>query len=95
MRILLIILTLIVFSTSAFAKCTTNAYGRVECGNGEQASGYNANIGSAWNSGRNQNGVATTQTRRGGKAMTKNGKGVYKSPNGANCYKTAYAHGCN
>jgi hypothetical protein len=27
--------------------------------------------------------------------MTKNGRGVYKSPNGKSCYKTASRHGCN
>jgi hypothetical protein len=48
MRILLIILTLMVFLTSAFAKCTTNEYGRVECSNGAQAGGFNANTGHAW-----------------------------------------------
>lgn len=95
MRIAVIILTLMVFSSGAFAECTTNAYGRVECGNGERAGGYNTNTGNAWSSERNQNGVATTQTSRGGKAKTKNGKGVYRSPNGKNCYKTAYSHGCN
>ena len=95
MRIPLIILTLIVFSTSAFAKCTTNEYGRVECSNGAQAGGFNANTGHVWDSERSQNGIATTQTSRGGRAKTKNGKGVYRSPNGKNCYKTASSHGCS
>jgi hypothetical protein len=95
MRIAVILLTLMVFSSSAFAKCITNAYGRVECSNGEQAGGYNSRTGNSWNSERNQNGVATTQTSRGGRAKTKNGKGVYQSPSGKNCYKTAYSHGCN
>src|SRR6266436_6193370 len=31
----------------------------------------------------------------GGKAVTKNGKGVYHSPNGTNCVKTANSKGCN
>ena len=95
MRIAAIILTLMVFSTSAFAKCTTNAYGRVVCGNGEQAGGYNSNTGNAWKSEKNQYGVATTQTSKGGKAMTKNGKGVYHGANGKDCYKTANNQGCN
>ena len=95
MRIAAIILTLMVFSTSAFAECYTNARGRVVCSNGEQAGGYNAKTGNAWKSGRNQAGVATTQTSAGGEAKTKNGKGVYKSPNGKDCYKTANSHGCN
>jgi len=95
MRIALIILTLMVFSPSAFAECYTNARGRNVCGNGQEAGGYNTRTGNAWKSERNQNGVATTQTSAGGEAKTKNGKGVYQSPNGKNCYKTAYNRGCN
>jgi hypothetical protein len=95
MRIAIIILTLLVFSPDAFASCYTNAYGRVECNNGEQAGGYNPNTGNAWHSQKGQYGVNTTHTSAGGQAKTKNGKGVYKSPNGTNCYKTAYRHGCN
>lgn len=88
-------LLLMVDSTSAFASCYTNARGRVVCNNGEQAGGYNANTGTAWKSERNSNGVATTQTSRGGEAKTKNGKGVYQSPSGKDCYKSANGHGCN
>ena len=95
MRIAAIILTLMVFSTSAFAECYTNARGRVVCSNGAQAGGYNARTGNAWKSEKNQNGVATTQTSKGGEAKTKNGKGVYQSPDGKNCYKTANNYGCN
>jgi hypothetical protein len=94
-RIAAIVLTLMVFSSSAFAECVTNARGRVVCNNGEQAGGYNAKTGNACRSGRNQAGVATTQTSAGGEAKTKNGKGVYQSANGKDCYKTAYNHGCN
>ena len=95
MRIAAIFLTLMLGSSSAFADCYTNARGRVVCSNGEEAGGYNANTGTAWKSSKNSNGVATTQTSRGGEAKTKNGKGVYQSPNGKNCYKTANSHGCN
>ena len=95
MRIAIIILTLMAFSPDAFASCYTNAYGRVECNNGEQAGGYNPNTGNAWHSQKGQYGVNTTHTSAGGQAKTKNGKGVYKSPNGTNCFKTAYSHGCN
>jgi hypothetical protein len=95
MRVILIILTLTMLSTSAYAECYQNSYGRTECNNGEQAGGYNSNTGNAWKSEKNENGVATTHTSRGGKAKTKNGKGVYQSPNGKNCYKTANSHGCN
>ena len=95
MRIAVIVLTSLLFSTSAFASCYTNAYGRVECNNGSSAGGYNPNTGNAWHSQTNQNGVKTTQSSRGGYAKTKNGKGVYQSPSGKNCYKTANSHGCN
>jgi len=95
MRITIIILTLMLFSSGAFANCVTNERGRIVCGNGEDAGGYNSRTGTAWKSTKNQYGVATTQTSRGGTAKTKNGKGVYKSPNGTKCYKSANSHGCN
>jgi hypothetical protein len=94
-RIPLIVLALMLFSSSLYAKCYTNARGQVVCSNGQTAGGYNSNTGTAWKSERNQYGVATTQTSNGGKAKTKNGKGVYQSPGGKNCYKTAHSHGCN
>jgi hypothetical protein len=95
MRITAIILTLMFSSSSVYAACYTNALGHVVCNNGQAAAGYNANTGTAWRSERNQYGVATTQTSRGGVAKTKNGRGVYRSPSGKDCYKTAYSHGCN
>jgi hypothetical protein len=97
MRILVIILTLTLmgFSSNAFAECTTNARGRIVCSNGEEAGGYNAKTGNAWKSEKNQAGVTTTQTSAGGEAKTKNGKGVYKSPSGKKCVKTAHNQGCN
>jgi len=95
MRIPVIIFTLMLFSSGVYAACYTNALGHVVCNNGEAAAGYNANTGTAWKSQRGQYGVAHTQTSRGGQAMTKNGKGVYKSPSGKNCYKSANSHGCN
>jgi hypothetical protein len=82
MRIALIILTLMVVSSTVSAECYTNARGRYVCGNGQEAGGYNAKTGNAWKSEKNQNGVATTQTSAGGEARTKNGRGVYQSPNG-------------
>jgi hypothetical protein len=94
-RIAIIILTFMLLSSSAFATCHTNSYGRVVCSNGSQAGGYNANTGRGWSSEKNQYGVNTTHTTAGGEAKSKNGRGVYKSPNGKNCYKTAYSHGCN
>jgi len=90
-----IIMTLMLFASNTHANCVTNMRGRVVCSDGEEAGGYNAKTGTAWKSERNQNGVATTQTSRGGEAKTKNGKGVYQSPSGKDCYKTASNHGCN
>ena len=78
MRISVIValtLTLMVLSSSAFAECTTNPYGRVVCGNGEQEGGYNPNTGRAWKSERNQNGVATTQTSAGGESQDQEWQG--------------------
>jgi len=95
MRILMIILALMVFSSSAFAKCTTNARGRTVCSNGEKAGGVNTRTGNAWKSEKNDAGVTTTETSRGGEAKTKNGKGVYQSPSGKKCIKTANNQGCN
>jgi hypothetical protein len=95
MQIQVILLTLVLISSNAFANCVTNERGRVVCSNGSEAGGYNSRTGTAWKSSRNENGVATIQTSRGGEAKTKNGKGVYQSPSGKDCYKTASSHGCN
>ncbi|MBB5460288.1 hypothetical protein [Paraburkholderia sp. Cpub6] len=94
MRIL-VMLACVVFSSSVFAECTTNARGITTCNNGQTAGGYNPNTGSAWKAQKSQAGVTTTQTSNGGKAKTKNGKGVYKSPSGKTCYKSANGQGCN
>ena len=95
MRIPVIILLLLACSSNVFADCVRNARGRTVCGNGEEAGGYNARTGTAWKSEKNQAGVTTTETSRGGEAKTRNGKGVYQSPSGKNCVKTANNHGCN
>ena len=95
MRILTMLLLLTIFSSSAFADCVKNARGRTVCSNGETAGGYNARTGNAWKSEKNEAGVTTTETSRGGEAKTKNGKGVYKSPSGKTCVKTANNQGCN
>lgn len=94
MRIPLIIFILMMASSNVFGECHTNDHGQTVCSNGQQAAGYNAKTGKAWKSEKNQNGVATTQTSAGGKAKTKNGKGVYQSASGKKCYKTANKHGC-
>ena len=55
---------------------------------------YNPNTGTAAVAQKNENGVTTTQTSKGGEAKTANGKGVYVSPNGTKCAKTANNQGC-
>jgi hypothetical protein len=91
----MIVLAVMMLSSSAFADCVKNARGRTVCSNGEEAGGYNARTGNAWKSEKNEAGVTTTETSRGGEAKTKNGKGVYTSPSGKKCYKTANNQGCN
>jgi hypothetical protein len=91
----LVMLIGLMLSASAFAECATNSHGQTVCGNGQTAGGYNRNSGTAWSAQKNQSGVTTTQTNRGGEAKTMNGKGVAKGPGGKTCYRTASSHGCN
>ena len=95
MQVPVILLTLLFFTSAASANCVTNERGQVVCSNGNEAGGYNSRTGNAWKSQRNQYGVATTETSAGGKAKTKNGKGVFHTASGKDCYKTANSHGCN
>jgi hypothetical protein len=95
MKIIVFVMTMMMLSATAFGSCYTNQYGRRVCTNGENAGGYNRRTGTAWKSEKNQYGVATTQTSKGGTVKTKNGRGVYEGPNGKKCYKTANRHGCN
>jgi Tfp pilus assembly protein PilX len=64
----------VVLSSSAFAECTTSSTGRTVCNNGQTAAGYNPNTGNAWKAQKNQAGVTTTRTSKGGEAKTRNGK---------------------
>jgi hypothetical protein len=92
---ILVLLASVFICTNSFANCTTTVRGRTVCNNGQEAGGYNRSSGTAWKSEKNQAGVTTTQTSKGGEAKTRNGKGVYKSPNGKTCVKTASNQGCN
>lgn len=92
---ILVLLASVLICTNSFANCTTTATGRTVCNNGQEAAGYNRNSGTAWKSEKNQSGVTTTQTSKGGEAKARNGKGVYKSPNGKTCFKTTTNQGCN
>jgi hypothetical protein len=91
----LIAIACLAFSIHAFAECRTTATGREVCNNGQAAAGYNPNRGSAWTASKNQNGVTTAQASNGGKSKSKNGKGVYTSPSGKTCVRTAANQGCN
>ena len=64
MRVTLIILTLMLSSSSAYAACYTNAMGRVVCNNGQISGGYNANRGTARTSETNQYGITTSRQVR-------------------------------
>jgi hypothetical protein len=61
---------------------------------GNSAAVVNHRTGNAAVAHTNPNGVTTTQSRMGGEAKTKNGKGVYETPNGTKCAKTAHNKGC-
>lgn len=94
MKTLAVILVCLSFASTASAECRTTPSGRKVCSNGEDAAAYNPRTGNAATSERNQNGVADTETRRGGEAKTKNGMGVYKAPNGTTCVKGKRTKGC-
>jgi hypothetical protein len=90
------ILAILSSTSPAFADCTRTPSGRTVCDNGQSAGGYNPNTGNAFKSQTNENtGVTTTQARRGGTAMTKDGKGVVTTPGGKTCVKGANNQGCN
>jgi hypothetical protein len=89
-----VLLACLVCASVAFAECRTTLGGRTVCDNGENAATYNRGTGTAVTSHKNQNGVTTTQSSKGGQAKTKNGKGAYQAPNGTTCAKTAKNQGC-
>ena len=89
------ILVSLAISSIASAECHTTPGGRKVCSNGENAVTYNPRTGTAVKSEKNENGVTTTESSRGGEAKTKNGKGVYQAPNGTTCVKTRNGKGCN
>jgi hypothetical protein len=95
MRVVLIVLTLMLSFSNAYAKCRTTAGGRVLCDNGDSGGQYNGNRGTTLKSQENSNGVTTTQSGRGGEVKTKNGNAVYTSPSGKRCYKSDNGQGCN
>ncbi len=83
------------FASGLFAgqNCYKNARGQTVC-NGQTAVATNSRTGNTAVSHKNQNGVTTTQSTRGGEAKTRNGKGVVQGPNGTTCAKGNNRAGC-
>jgi hypothetical protein len=91
----LLMMVCMLFASGVFAAdCVTNLRGKTVCSNGQTAAAVNPNTGNAAVAQKNQNGVTTTQTSRGGEAKTKNGMGVAQGPNGTTCAKGKYNQGC-
>jgi hypothetical protein len=92
----LLMMTCLLFATSLFAQtnCVKNRRGEEVCSNGKSAAVVNPNTGNAAAAHKNSNGVTTTQSSNGGRAKTKNGKGVAQGPGGTTCVKTANNQGC-
>lgn len=91
---ILVMLVGILFSTAVFAQCR-NVNGKLVCNNGQGAATYNSKTGNALKAEQNQVGVTTLESSRGGEAKGKNGRAIYKSPNGTTCIKTKNNKGCN
>jgi hypothetical protein len=90
-----LIIALLLAPSIASAECVRLPSGRLECGNGAQAGGYNPNTGKAWKSETGPYGGKTYESNTGAEAKTKNGMGVYQSPTGKTCVKGRYNRGCN
>ncbi|WP_234484294.1 hypothetical protein [Noviherbaspirillum pedocola] len=76
------------------AECASNARGRTACGNGNEGAMVNRNTGNVVTTQKGPYGANTTESSRGGKAVTKNGKGVYTAPGGTTCVRTANGQEC-
>lgn len=94
MKSFLMIACMFLASGLVAENCVKNLRGETVCSNGQTAAAVNPNTGNAAVAQKNQNGVTTTQTSRGGEAKTKNGKGVAQGPNGTTCAKGKYNQGC-
>ena len=92
---IVLVMACMAFSSTAFADCARAPDGRLVCGEGAAAGGYNPNTGNAWKAETNARGVTTTETSRGGEAKTKDGVGAVQTPGGKTCVKTRYNKGCN
>jgi hypothetical protein len=95
LKSIVFVMACLAFSSNAFAACARGVDGRIVCGEGAAAGGYNPNTGNAWKAETNARGVTMTETSRGGEAKTKNGMGVVQTPGGKTCAKGRYNKGCN
>jgi len=94
MRVIAMMVCMFLASSLFGQDCVKNARGETVCGNGRTAAAGNPNTGRGAAAHTNSNGVTTTQTASGGKAKTKNGRGVAQGPNGKTCAKGKYEAGC-
>jgi hypothetical protein len=94
MKITTLLACLLLASSAQAADCYKNARGKTVCADDDKAVSYNPNTGAARKSETNDAGVTTTQGSRGGKAKTKNGKGVVQGPGDTTCVKTAKGTKC-
>ena len=95
MKVLLMVACMFVALGSFAQDCVTNVRGQKVCSNGQTNAAVNPRTGTAAVTEENQrNGVTTTETTRGGKAKTKNGRGVAQGPNGTTCVKGKNNEGC-
>ena len=95
MKALLLMMSMcLALGLSAKADCVKNSRGKTICSDGTTAAAVNPNTGRGAVAQKNQNGVTTTQTRNGGSAKTKNGKGVAQGPGGTTCVKTQNDAAC-
>lgn len=86
----------LLLSPSLFGQqnCVKNARGKTVCSDGQSAAAVNPKTGNAAVAQKNQNGVTTGQTSKGGKSKTKNGMGVAQGPGGEDCAKGKNHEGC-
>jgi hypothetical protein len=94
MKVTLVMACMLFASGFLAAECVKNARGKTVCSDGQTAAAANPNTGNAAVAHKNQNGVTTTQTSKGGEAKTKNGRGVAQGPNGTTCAKGSNNQGC-
>lgn len=91
---IILLIACFTFSATVSAGCVRQPNGKVTCSNGEEAARYNPYTGNAAKTEKGAMGINHTETRYGGEAYTKNGKGVVQTPNGTTCIKTANNRGC-